>query len=211
MVVSVFLGFFAALALGARLERPRREPVPVRQIGMDQKAGSSPNVAHADSQRQPGGAVYPRGYNFALAANGATAEGGHGANLLIDGDDTSYNGGSGFAYSNWKTTPAQFFTIKLKSPVTLDSIRFLLWDQDDRYYRYTLEICADEKGEKWMMAADRSAETDHCKSWQPIQFEPQTVKQIRLTGTFNSSNNEFHVVELQAFYRPLPLKEILDF
>lgn len=143
---------------------------------------------------------YPLGYNFALASNGGTATGGSDPGQLIDGNDSNYSGGTGFAMTQWRATPPQAFVITLKKAVTLDAIRVLLWDRaEERYYRYKLEVCADEKGAEWTMVSDRSGPIEQCKSWQVLRFKAQTVKQIKLTGTFNSANNGFHVVELQAF------------
>lgn len=151
---------------------------------------------------------FPSGYNFALAKNGAVAAGGKDPQLLIDGEE-KYDGGTGFGMTYWQNTPTPFFTVTLKKPVLIDCIRFLLWDLDDRSFRYKLEVCADEQGKDWTMIADRSAPTDFCKSWQNISFKAQTIKIIKLTGTYNSANNGFHVVELQAFFGA-PAKRLND-
>lgn len=143
--------------------------------------------------------TYPQGYNFALLNHGAKATGGTHPEALIDGDFTDYSGGTGFATTTWGAKPAQFFLVTLRFPVTIDCVRLLLWDRDeDRYYRYKLEICADDKGETWLLAADHTGPAEQCRSWQVVRFKPQPVKLIRLTGTYNSSNSGFHVVELQA-------------
>lgn len=143
----------------------------------------------------------PSGFNFALAANGATVEGGSDPAQLIDGNDSTYTGGTGFATSQWKAEPPQAFVITLKDTVTIDCVRFLLWDRsEDRYYRYKLEVSPDDKSAAWAMIADRSGPVDQCRSWQTIRFKQQPVRRIRLTGTYNSANSGFHVVELQAYF-----------
>jgi hypothetical protein len=161
--------------------------------------------------------AFPSGYNFALASNGAKVTGGHDPAQLIDGNDTNYTGGTGFATTQWKSEPPQPFIVTLKESVTLDYIRLLLWDRsEDRYYRYKLEVSADESGKSWFMVSDRSGPVDQSKSWQTLKFKAQPVKQIRLTGTFNSANSGFHVVELQAFFgtppsAPMIAPDTLDF
>ena len=140
-----------------------------------------------------------QGCNFALAEHGAKPSGGVNPGELIDGNSTDYGSGTGFAHTTWGANPPQFFTVSLKAPVKIDCVRVLLWDQDEeRYYRYKLEVCADDKGETWALLADHTGPAEQCRSWQFVRFKLQTVKLIRLTGTFNSSNSGFHVVELQA-------------
>jgi hypothetical protein len=142
---------------------------------------------------------FPMGYNHALAANGAMAIGGRDAGVLIDGDDTHYTGGTGFGMTQWNAEPQQSFVITLKKPVEIDHIRFLLWDRaEERYYRYKLEVSPNDKNMDWTVIADQTGPLAQCKSWQSLQFAKSKVHQIRLTGTFNSANNGFHVVELTA-------------
>jgi hypothetical protein len=165
------------------------------------------NVSHLNHNAPAPGTVVraadasraPAGTNYALAANGATATGGSRPEELIDGNDAHYSGGTGFATSTWNTTPVPSFLITLKEAVPIDCIRILLWDRDEtRFYRYKLEVCADEKGTAWTMAADRTGPAEQCRSWQTARIKPQPVKLIKLTGTYNSSNSGFHVVEVQA-------------
>lgn len=153
--------------------------------------------------------VQPRNFiNYALGTNGAVAAGGQYANLLIDGNDTEYTGSKGFAMTQWNNNPPQFLLVTLKQPTSLGCVKFLLWDRsDERFYRYKLEVSAAETGEEWKMVADRSDPAAECKSWQVVTFAPQMVRRIRLTGTYNSANAGFHVVELQAFVEAPPPKD----
>lgn len=148
-----------------------------------------------------GAPVYPAGTNFALSRNGATAEGGRNPERLIDGD-LHYTAGSGFASAT--VSPPQPFVIKLKEPVKLECIRFLLWNlSESRYYRYKLEVCFDDDPAHWATVSDNTGPEIECRGWQDLRFTPRIVKQIRLTGTFNNINSFFHVVELEA-YREVP-------
>jgi hypothetical protein len=150
-------------------------------------------------------ASFPPGYNFALAENGATAEGGRYPERLIDGR-LDYTAGSGFAISYWGK--AQPFVVKFKAPAEISCIRFLLWDlSEQRFYRYKLEVNPGDETNGWRSVADKTGGDQECRSWQDLSFAPQTVKQIRLTGTYNNVNSGFQVVELQAFRDPPPLEK----
>lgn len=142
------------------------------------------------------------GYNFALAAHGAKASGGKHPELLIDGNETVYTGGDGFADHPWNATPRQSFQVELKRPSEIDCIRFLLWDLDERFYRYKLEISNDPAGKVWTLITDKSGPDDACRGWQILRFPALTTKFIRLTGTYNSANSGFHVIELEACIFP---------
>jgi hypothetical protein len=206
MGLAACIGFFGVLWAQA-------DPRPA--YAMKHVPQATPNPAQPTPLPVAPEQAFPPGRNFALRANGGTAIGGTDPEQLIDGNDSNYSGGTGFATTQWRN--GQYFLITLKKPVTLDSVRFLLWDRsEERYYRYKLEICADDKGSAWTMAQDRSGPIEQCKSWQVIRFKPQIVKQIKLTGTFNSANNGFHVVELQAYngcppQTPTTSPDTLDF
>ncbi|HEY3320660.1 MAG TPA: hypothetical protein VGP72_09370 [Planctomycetota bacterium] len=187
LVLVVLLVAATNFYMGWRLGRSSK---PTAQVAITQQAAPLPPV--------PKKRTYPPGYNHALYTHGATITGGRNALMIIDGVATGYDWYSGFGYSCWTTNPPEPFLITLREPVEIDCVRFLLWDGDDRFQRYKLEVCADEKAEHWIVAADRSGPNEQCRGWQTIRFQPQMVKLIRLTGTFNSYNPSFYVVELQA-------------
>jgi hypothetical protein len=160
-----------------------------------------------DTQKQqppgppaPASSKHPWHYNYALATNGGVASGCDKAELLVDGNSTKYDGGEGYAATDWSTKPPGSMLITLKETVDISTVRFLLWDGDPRYYQYKLEGSAEAEGEKWQMLADCTSE-EH-RSWQVITIPTQKIRRLKLTGTFNSSNNYFHVVEFQAFNIP---------
>lgn len=143
---------------------------------------------------------YPRGINYASRLNGGLATGGKDTELLIDGNETDYSGGTGFAMTVW-SDPKQFFTLTFKEPSMIDNVQFLLWDRaENRFYRYKIEVSPDDKNDNWKLLVDNSGPTVECKSWQTIRFTPQFAQRIRLTGTFNSANAGFHVVEVKASF-----------
>ncbi len=144
---------------------------------------------------------FPLGYNFALSAHGGKVNGGVRPELLIDGDSTHYDGGTGYGYTQWRGKEG--FKIELAEAVEIDCVRFLLWDiEENRFYRYKLECSDSDKPTKWTMLADKTDPKEECRSWQVIRFEKQKVKQLRLTGTYNSANSGFHVVEFQVCLAP---------
>jgi len=146
---------------------------------------------------------FPRGYNFALATHGGKVSGGVHPEQLIDGNTTNYDGGSGYGHTQWRAQPPGSFLIELKEPSEIDCVRFLLWDlEENRYYRYKLEAADASPAKSWTVIADKTGNQEECRSWQVLRFEKRTVKLLRLTGTFNSANSGFHVVEFQACLAP---------
>ena len=52
----------------------------------------------------------------------------------------------------------------------------------------------------WTNIVDRTATTYQCRSWQNISFNPLIqARYLRLTGTYNSTNNGFYVVEWEVY------------
>ena len=126
--------------------------------------------------------------NIALASNGASVLGGSPIN---DGVVSGYTGSTGFSWFYWPDS----MTIVLPKVYTVDRIKTLLWDGDGRYYQYYLEVSED--GEKWIKVVDKTS--GQWKSWQLDTFEPIPAKYIRITGTYNSANEGFYIVELEAY------------
>jgi hypothetical protein len=138
--------------------------------------------------------------NLALASRGSTITGSNGANWgrLIDGITTGYTGSSGFGYTIWTGVPGApgTMTLDLKTLCAIDSMRLLLWNLDSRSYRYKIE--ASTNGIAWTQIVDRT--TGNWQGWQELPFgTPVQARYLRLTGTFNTANAGFHVVEWQVF------------
>lgn len=161
-------------------------------------AAASDNLKRVSTQNP---LVHPWSYNFALGIHGATASGCERAPLLIDGNASTFDGGEGYAFTDWSAKPQQAMLITFKENVTLNTARFLLWNQDNRFYRYKLEISPAADGDTWKVVSDHSAAGEF-RGWQLITFPAEPVRRFRLTGTFGSANNQFHVVEFQAYHVP---------
>jgi 5'-3' exonuclease len=125
----------------------------------------------------------------------------------IDGITNNYGGLHGYSHSQWNI-PGSFLLVTLKEVSLVNKIRFLLWDKDNRYYQYRLEVSRDQKD--WEVLADKSS--GEWRSWQEFVVEPKKIKYIKIVGLYNShkiffaDNVWFHVVELEAF--GLPLSEL---
>lgn len=178
------------------LAQPANPVQPAAKIGPTALAPAAPPM---DSPKQS--------INYALAANGAQALGGQNPAFLIDGNHTRYDGGNGYAMTEWNATPPQTFVITFKEGYPTNAIRFLLWDQDNRFYRYKLDVCPDADDAKWKTVTDMTGDKCECRGWQVALFQTQTVRRVRLTGTFGSANSGFHVVELEAYDAPAGLSK----
>jgi hypothetical protein len=132
--------------------------------------------------------------NLLLARNGAVASGCANPHFLNDGDAINYDGNSGYAYSD-NNNPNEMMTITLREPTEMNHIRFLLWDKDDRSYRYILSTSMD--GKTFNPIHDNSKKDS--RSWQEIYFPTQKVKAVAIKGVANSANNQLHVVEVEAY------------
>ncbi|RDD47702.1 BTB/POZ domain-containing protein 9 [Trichoplax sp. H2] len=78
--------------------------------------------------------------------------------------------------------------IQLGQPYLINSLRFLLWDLDDRWYSYYVEISVNQ--EDWIRIKDQKG--SQCRSWQELQFDTKPVSFIKIVGTKNSVNDVFH-------------------
>ncbi|HEX8450573.1 MAG TPA: discoidin domain-containing protein [Longimicrobium sp.] len=116
-----------------------------------------------------------------------------------DGIITGYTGNHGFTHVNWPGT----LTVDLGATFQIICIRFLLWDQRGirggqratRRYLYRLLTSVDH--ETWTVHYDTGYQGSN--GWQVFDFaSPFTARYVRLHGLWNSDNDGFHVVELEA-------------
>jgi hypothetical protein len=134
--------------------------------------------------------------NQALASAGAKARGGVNPDLLNDGAMV-YDQNGGYVLVVWPGS----LTVTFPKPTELNVIRFLLWDKDERFYRYKVETRATAT-DAWSLLIDMTQPDVQRIGWQNIAFAPRQVESIRVTGTFNSKNNAFHIVELESYLIP---------
>jgi BTB/POZ domain-containing protein 9 len=106
------------------------------------------------------------------------------------------NGSVGYVQHKINDTNYQGITIELNSTYDINHLRIRLWDVDTRDYSYYVEVSANLK--IWTKVIDHSQLP--CRSWQYLYFPSQIIKYIRVVGTKNTVNWNFHVVSLKAFY-----------
>ena len=133
--------------------------------------------------------------NLLLASGGATVSNCANPQFLNDGNSIDYDGGNGYSYcAVGPDSPPM--TVTLKDPHEMTRVRFLLWDKDDRTYRYVLMVSPD--GKKWNKIKDNTR--IECNSWQEFKFPRQKVKAVAIRGIANSNGDpNLHVVELEGY------------
>lgn len=193
-----------ASAPDASCRRDRLPPPP--QVGTSEIVRRPTRTVSATSAKafpvRPSVQEYPFDHNYALAEHGGAVTGGTRSGFLIDGKGLTYSGSGGYAYTNWKSKKKQAFVVSLRRPVTINVVRFLLYDRGQRFFRYTLEGSEESSGEDWFMLADRSHAPLECRGWQLLSFRPRVIARLRLTGTYSSASSSFLVVELEAYHVP---------
>lgn len=94
---------------------------------------------------------------------------------LLNGNTKIFCGETGYSF-HYKGGAIE---IQLGQPYHIRSMRLLLWDRDDRKYRFYIETSLDRK--IWKMAVDKRSEDS--RSWQSLQFEVRLCVYIRIVGT----------------------------
>ncbi|KAL7079104.1 hypothetical protein ACQ4LE_001771 [Meloidogyne hapla] len=130
-------------------------------------------------------------FNIATILNNAIVTEGvsRSRNALLNGDTTNYDWDNGYTCHQLGSGA---LVIQLPQPYLIETMRFLLWDCDDRCYSFYVEVSVDQI--KWT----KVVEFNECKSWQIAQFERTPVVFIRIVGTYNSANEVFHCVHFEC-------------
>uniref|UniRef100_A0A7E4V492 BTB domain-containing protein n=1 Tax=Panagrellus redivivus TaxID=6233 RepID=A0A7E4V492_PANRE len=121
-----------------------------------------------------------------IAKHAITVEGSNG-NAFIFGTFAEYDGGSGFTCH---TIGTGCIMLQLPQPYLLDQMKLLLWDKDQRQYSYHIEVSTDKK--QWT----RIVEENLVSSWREVNFNRQPVVFVKIVGTHNTANTDFHVVHI---------------
>ncbi len=132
--------------------------------------------------------------DVATPSRGAKATGATNAWKMVDGDgkgNPASNHSGHYAWSQW---PCKFL-IDLGDLYQIGRLRLHLFDLDGRTYKYRLYV-SDNKSE-WRIVSDRSEKG--VSGWQESEFQPLDVRFIRIEGLHNTVNEDFHVLELEAF------------
>ncbi len=122
-----------------------------------------------------------------------------------DGNFSKYTGSIGFAASQWPCS----YTIDLGVENKISLIRFLLWDNlggesnlpDSRKYKFSLEISSD--GYNYINIFSNE-DTSGSNGWFIFKFSnPTFARFVKLRGTRNTANDEFHIVEFEVHDEPI--------
>uniref|UniRef100_A0A915MFX6 Methyltransferase HEMK2 n=1 Tax=Meloidogyne javanica TaxID=6303 RepID=A0A915MFX6_MELJA len=130
-------------------------------------------------------------FNIATISNNAIVTEGvsRSRNALLNGDTTNYDWDNGYTCHQLGSGA---LVVQLPQPYLIETMRFLLWDCDDRCYSFYVEVSIDQI--KWT----KVVEFNECKSWQIAQFERISVVFVRIVGTYNSANEVFHCVHFEC-------------
>uniref|UniRef100_UPI00358E8E57 BTB/POZ domain-containing protein 9 n=1 Tax=Myxine glutinosa TaxID=7769 RepID=UPI00358E8E57 len=139
-----------------------------------------------------GGLLVPPENVATVAASASVIEGvSRRRNALLNGDTNNYDWDCGYTCHQLGSGS---IVVQLAQPFLVSSIRLLLWDCDDRSYKYYVEVSTNLQ--QWTRVADRTNMT--CKSWQRITFVRCVVSFIRIVGTHNTANEVFHCVHFEC-------------
>lgn len=130
-------------------------------------------------------------FNIATISNNAIVTEGvsRSRNALLNGDTTNYDWDNGYTCHQLGSGA---LVVQLPQPYLIETMRFLLWDCDDRCYSFYVEVSIDQI--KWT----KVVEFNECKSWQIAQFERISVVFVKIVGTYNSANEVFHCVHFEC-------------
>lgn len=111
---------------------------------------------------------------------------------IIDGDIDNYSGTSGFGCCG---IPGEI-TLLFPEAITLSRIQLLLFNLDERYYQYRIELSED--GQNWETVIDKTQ--GEYRNWQVDIISPHTARYLRVIPTYNSAKQSlFQIVELEAY------------
>ena len=155
----------------------------------EERVRNLPEVKAMGNTPEPGQPADDALQDLALASRGAKASGSKNAGLIIDGE-TKFGKYKGYA---WATNPCNF-AVDLGAVHSINKIRILLYDLDNR--RYSYRVFVSEDGDSWnqVMSNPRAR-----GGWQEIGLEDIKLQFIRVNGLGNTENRNFHVVEIEAY------------
>ena len=173
----------------------------VTSIAFDVSTDGTP-IAH-DERPQSGLVTPDSAVNVASAPYGAVVYGATRAEVANDGNAARYDNNEGYAYASVGTP----IILDLGVTYPVERLRLLLWDGDDRFYRYRIDGSAD--GTAWSVLEDRSS-GEH-RGWQEIALADVPLRYIRVVGLHNSTGPDLHIVELEAYSRgPVPFGTLAE-
>lgn len=141
------------------------------------------------------GALWPE-ENVATEKFGSRTVLGECRAALLDGDTTTYDMEKGYTRHCITEQNDSGIIVELGNNCSINHIKMLLWDRDNRAYSYFIEVSVNQT--HWERVIDYTQY--YCRSWQYLYFPPRAVRYIKVVGTHNTVNKVFHVVSLEAMY-----------
>ena len=123
------------------------------------------------------------------------APGGGYAEHITDGRPETYWDGIEWAY-------APEAVIDLEAEYTIDKINVLCYVAGSRYYLYDIYSSVD--GQEWTQILNKTATDAGTDAGDDFTFEDVTARYIKIVGTYNSSNEGFHVKEVRVYGEETP-------
>lgn len=117
-----------------------------------------------------------------------------------NGKTTNYGDFEGFAFASWPCS----FTIDLEEEHSINTIRFLLWDNlgkdgnklQNRKYKFSLSISSDGINYTTIYS---NQHLEGGNGWFSFRLLNETYARfIKLSGHFNSANRDIHIVEFEV-------------
>ncbi|XP_063904304.1 BTB/POZ domain-containing protein 9-like [Zophobas morio] len=138
-----------------------------------------------------------RGF-YLLGENIATAE--HNAEVIL-GKNTSWlltgDGNIGMKYAYHTIDGKSEIIVKLGTPCFVNHFKMRLWDGDNRSYSYYISVSLDQT--YWRTVIDYSCIC--CGSDQVLFFSQQMAQYIKIVGTQNTANQDFHIISFEAYFK----------
>ncbi|RWR98719.1 BTB/POZ domain-containing protein 9-like protein [Dinothrombium tinctorium] len=104
--------------------------------------------------------------------------------------------------------PGQQITIKLQQQCVIDSIKFLLYDQDTKSYRYYVELSPDGCDKNFRVVIKRN--NDWYTSWQLIKFTSQVVKSVRIYCTSKKTAYSMNYTRFRLVHFECPASDFIE-
>eukprot|EP01084_Bolivina_argentea_P174868 302876_1 len=102
---------------------------------------------------------------------------------------------NGYDYNKYtQVTTSEIYEIDFDRAYILNTFRFMLYNGDNRVYKYKIEISKDQK--TWT----RIVNAENKSGWQLVQFHDQFVKHIRFLDGSSTANQYLHLCKFYAFF-----------
>lgn len=127
--------------------------------------------------------------------------GGGYATYANDGAVDSYWDGGDWSLRPW-------IIIDLEGIYDIEKINVVNYYTGSRYYQYEVYTSMDR--ENWVLAGEKKDTSPATKSGDTYELEETAGRYIKVVGTYNSSNEAFHVKEIRAYGKEAVVRTSLE-